>query len=80
MEYEELRELGRQLRVDSIRAAAAAGSGRPTSSNSPSATCPPQERPPSNYMPQVSTPRRSSPPSAPWSGPVTPVDLYRIWE
>jgi transketolase len=34
MEYEELRELGRQLRVDSVRAAAAAGSGHPTSSMS----------------------------------------------
>ena len=33
-EQEQWRELGQQLRVDSIRAAAAAGSGHPTSSMS----------------------------------------------
>jgi len=33
-EYEQWRELGQQLRVDSVRAAAAAGSGHPTSSMS----------------------------------------------
>src|SRR5581483_1315180 len=34
MELDELRELGQQLRVDSVRAADAAGSGHPTSSMS----------------------------------------------
>ncbi|HMC42617.1 MAG TPA: transketolase [Acidimicrobiales bacterium] len=34
MDGEEIRELGQQLRVDSVRAAAAAGSGHPTSSMS----------------------------------------------
>ena len=33
-EHEQWRELGQQLRVDSVRAAAAAGSGHPTSSMS----------------------------------------------
>src|ERR1051326_8630913 len=34
MDQNQLRELGQQLRVDSVRAAAAAGSGHPTSSMS----------------------------------------------
>src|SRR5438045_4036559 len=34
MDHDQLRELGRQLRVDSVRAAQAAGSGHPTSSMS----------------------------------------------